>query len=47
MKNKILGLILVFIITMLSSGCATWEGVKKDTNDGWQATKDAVDEATK
>jgi predicted small secreted protein len=46
MKNKILGLILIFIITILSSGCATWEGIKKDTSDGWEATKSAVHEAT-
>lgn len=46
MKNKILGLILIFIIAILSSGCATWEGIKKDTSDGWEATKSAVHEAT-
>jgi len=46
MKSKILGLILVSIIAILSNGCATWEGIKKDTSDGWDATKSAVHEAT-
>jgi predicted small secreted protein len=46
MKNKIIGIILTFIFTLVFAGCATWEGVKKDTSDGWEATKDVVHEAT-
>ncbi len=46
MKNKTLGIILVFIFTLVFTGCATWEGLKKDTNDGWEATKSAINEAT-
>ena len=32
---------LVFII----SGCATWDGVKKDSKDAWEATKDTSSKA--
>ena len=46
MKNKTLGIILVFVFTLVFTGCATWECIKKDTSDGWQATKNAVNEAT-
>ena len=46
MKSKILGIILLFVFTLVSTGCATWEGIKKDTNDGWEATKSAIHEAT-
>jgi len=46
MKSKVLGIVLLFIFTLISTGCATWEGIKKDTNDGWEATKSAVHEAS-
>jgi predicted small secreted protein len=45
-KNKILGIVLLFVFTLVSTGCATWEGIKKDTSDGWEATKSAINEAT-
>jgi len=43
-------LLLIFsftIITLLNSGCATWEGVKKDTNNAWDATKETTNKAYK
>ena len=46
MKNKILGILLLCVFALVSTGCATWEGIKKDTNDGWEATKSTVHEAT-
>ena len=46
MKSKILGILLLFVFTLVSTGCATWEGIKKDTNDGWEATKSAIHDAT-
>ena len=47
MKNKLLVLMLLSVFTLVFTGCATWDGIKKDTNDGWEATKSAVHEATK
>jgi len=46
MKNKILEIMLLFIIILVSTGCATWDGIKQDTSDGWNATKSTVHEAT-
>ena len=46
MKSKILGILLLFVFTLVFTGCATWEGIKKDTNDGWEATKSTIHEAT-
>nr|WP_165375140.1 hypothetical protein [Malaciobacter halophilus] len=36
MKNLFLLIILIFTF----NGCATWKGIKKDSNDAWKATKD-------
>lgn len=33
-------------IGLLSSGCATWSGVKQDSNKAWKATKKTVHDAT-
>lgn len=46
MKKTFLHLTLLVTILVVSSGCATWEGIKKDTSDGWEATKSAINEAT-
>ncbi|WP_368031364.1 entericidin EcnAB [Arcobacter sp. s6] len=35
--NKI---ILLIILIISFQGCATWMGIKKDTNDAWNVTKD-------
>jgi hypothetical protein len=33
--------IMLLVILMISfQGCATWTGVKQDTNDAWNVTKD-------
>lgn len=45
--KKILILSTVVIIGLLSSGCATWGAVKKDTNKAWNSTKQSVHKATK
>jgi hypothetical protein len=31
--------ILLIILIILFQGCATWTGVKKDTNHAWDVTK--------
>ena len=36
MKNSMF--LIVFII--LFQGCATWSGIKQDSNRAWEATKD-------
>jgi len=46
MKKSLLTFTLI-TITLLNSGCATWEGVKKDTNDAWDATKETTNKAYK
>ena len=33
-------IILLVILMILFQGCATWSGVKQDTNDAWNVTKD-------
>ena len=45
--KKILIFSTVVIIAVISSGCATWGAVKKDTNEAWNSTKKAVHKATK
>lgn len=45
--KKLLLIFTLITITLLSSGCATWEGVKKDTNDAWDATKESTNKAYK
>ena len=32
-------------IALILSGCATWEGVKKDSSEAWEATKEASQDA--
>lgn len=36
MRTLFLTVILIFIYT----GCATWKGVKQDSSEAWEATKD-------
>ncbi len=36
---------LVLITLFLFSGCATWKGIKKDTSDAWDYTKETVSDA--
>jgi PBP1b-binding outer membrane lipoprotein LpoB len=43
MLKSILLIILIFIF----QGCATWTGVKKDTNDAWKVTTDTSTKAYK
>ena len=45
MKNFLM-LGMFVIISMVSTGCATWEGIKIDSSDAWYSTKDAIHEAT-
>jgi len=47
MKSKILGLLFISITTLVFSGCATWDGIKKDTGKAYDATKETIHDATK
>ena len=40
MVKNILLIILIFVI----QGCATWNGLKQDSNRAWEATKDTSSE---
>lgn len=35
----------ILITLFIFSGCATWKGVKKDSSDAWEYTKDKTNEA--
>lgn len=45
MKRIILSIMAV-IIGVLSSGCATWSGIKQDSSEAWTSTKRTVHNAT-
>jgi predicted small secreted protein len=45
--KKTLMLAILVALSMLSTGCATWDAVKQDSGNAWDSTKDAVHEATK
>lgn len=45
--KRFLLLASVVIVAFISSGCATWEGVKEDSSKAWKSTKEAVHDATK
>ena len=34
--------IVLILMVVLFSGCATWQGIKKDSNDSWEWTKSKV-----
>jgi len=34
--------IVLILMVVLFSGCATWQGVKKDSSDSWEWTKGKV-----
>jgi len=38
--KKSLTFILLLLILIVSSGCATWDGIKEDTSDGAQWSKE-------
>ena len=44
-------IVLTFVITvvliLLISGCATWDGVKKDSSNAWESTKEGTSKAYK
>ena len=45
--NKFLISIGMITIIMISSGCATWDGIKEDSSTAYDATKEAIHDATK
>ena len=36
--------ILLIILIFVFQGCATWSGIKHDSNRAWEATKDTSNE---
>lgn len=46
MKKSLTFLILLFVVLM-ASGCETWRGVKKDTSNGAEWSKDKVNDGAK
>jgi predicted small secreted protein len=44
--KKILIFSTAVIIGLVSSGCATWDGLKKDTNKAYTSTKESIHQAT-
>ena len=45
--KQILTLIITATFITILSGCATWNGIKKDSSDAYNATKEAIHDATK
>ena len=45
--NKLLLVLSIILITFVSSGCATWDGLKEDSKDAYETTKEAIHDATK
>jgi hypothetical protein len=46
MKKVLLSLTII-TIALLNSGCATWDGIKSDSSNAYDSTKDAIHDATK
>lgn len=46
MKKLLLPLSILLLI-IVSSGCATWDGLKEDSKNAYDSTKEAVHKATK
>lgn len=36
-------LVLVSLLGLFLGGCATWDGLKKDTSKGWEKTKEVFE----
>lgn len=46
MKKTILTYFLLLLTVSIFAGCATWDGIKQDTGEAYDATKEAIHEAT-
>lgn len=46
MKKTILTYFLLLLTLGIFTGCATWDGIKQDTSNAYDATKEAIHEAT-
>lgn len=46
MKNLLLLLITAAFLALTTGCSSTWEGVKKDSKDAWNSTKETIHEAT-
>jgi uncharacterized protein YxeA len=44
--KKILILATIITFGVISSGCATWDGIKTDSKNAYDSTKEAIHEAT-
>jgi len=46
MKRLLLAFSII-LIAIVSSGCATWDGIKEDSSSAYDSTKEAIHDATK
>lgn len=46
MKKTIFTYFLLLLTLSIFTGCATWDGIKHDTSEAYDATKEAIHEAT-
>ena len=44
--KKLLFLLTIITITLINTGCATWDGIKQDTSNMYNATKEVFKDAT-
>lgn len=44
--NKLLVTFCMFVLIVVSSGCATWDGIKEDSKNAYDSTKEAIHDAT-
>ncbi len=44
--KKLISIVFIIALGIVSSGCATWDGIKQDSSDSWDATKEVIHNAT-
>ena len=44
--NKLLISCSIILLILVSSGCATWDGIKEDSKNAYDSTKEAIHDAT-
>lgn len=45
--GKLLRSFSLLAIIIISTGCATWDGIKEDSSSAYDSTKEAIHNATK
>lgn len=44
--NKLLISCSIILLILVNSGCATWDGIKEDSKNAYDSTKEAIHDAT-